>query len=101
MLLTVAQPVAEFDTEVEELLGMCVVTPCPPRPEDFAFDTPTVGLAQRTLHLYVWCDDTPKQQVGLDGPSGIKINRRFVLRTWLRKIDDGVADDDGVALRWR
>ena len=46
VLLAVTQPVAQFHAEVHELLSMCVMAPCPPRPEELTFDTPAVGLTQ-------------------------------------------------------
>ena len=55
---TIAQPIAQLSTHIEELLGMGIVAPRPPREEHFSLDAPAMAVAQGNLYLYVRCHDS-------------------------------------------
>ena len=99
MALAVAEPVAELQSPVEELLSVCIVAPRPPRQEDLSLDAPAVLVAERDLELHIRSDETPHEQVGLDGPEGTMVNN--LARYGLGEIINGILinNNDGVLLR--
>ena len=97
VLLTVAEPVLQFESDVTALVGVRAVAPDPPGPEHLALDTPAVVAAEREFHLSVRSGQSPKDEVGLDSPYPRAVDGLLVLRARLRQVDDGVADDERIA----
>lgn len=69
--LAVAEVAAHLDAKVVELVGVGVVAPDEPGGEIFHLKAPLVLAPQGNLQLYVGGQDTPHQEVGFQGPSGI------------------------------
>ena len=97
MLLTVAEPVAQFEADVTALMCMCIMAPDEPGPEHLALDTPAVAASQWELNLSVGSSQAPEQEVSLECPYPRAVNRLLKDGARLRQVDDGVADDERIA----
>ena len=98
VLLAVAEPVAQLEADVAALLGVNVMAPDEPGPEHLALDTPAVAAPERELNLSVGSCQAPEQEVGLQCPYPVAVDGLLVGGAGLGQVDDGVADDEGVAV---